>query len=119
VRRNGRVYADDRGGLWLDPGTGLLTCLDYRAVKALTEACGSSSPAEVIGEVGELRELADPWDLLPTGERYPLLVAAEGKTPEETLDLVLRVTGRARDADDARDLLEACGLRRYENGGRR
>jgi hypothetical protein len=115
------VYRDRKGGLWLDPGDGdgALLALDARGAVVLRAECGALDRAAAEEKFGPLAELADPRDLLPTGERYPLLVAAEGKTPEETLDLVLRVTGRARDADDARDLLEACGLRRYEKGGRR
>jgi hypothetical protein len=114
------VYRDPKGELWLDPGDedGALMALDVQALGTLRGEWGALGRAAAEEEFGPLTELTDGRERLPVGERYPLLVAAEGKTPEETLDLVLRVTGRARDADDARGLLEACGLRRYPKGAR-
>jgi hypothetical protein len=115
----GRVYRDKGGELWLDPGDGALLSLDGQVLRALRDKWGVVGKPAAEEKFGPLTELTDPREQLSVEERYPLLVAAEGKTPAETLGLVLRVTGRARDADDARDLLEACGLRRYEKGERR
>jgi hypothetical protein len=120
VRPGRRAYRDLNGELWLDPGgeDGALLALDDQAVATLRAEHGACHRATIEDKFGPLRELPDPRDLLPIQERYPLLLAADGRTPEESLDLVLRVTGRARDADDARDLLEMCGLRSYQKGTR-
>lgn len=118
MKQAGHVYRDKGDELWLDPGDGMLLSLDSQVLRVLRDKWGVIDKSAAEEKFGPLRELADPRELLPIEERYPLLVAAEGKTPKETLDLARRVTGRARDADDARGLLEACGLRRYQKGAR-
>jgi hypothetical protein len=118
VIQTGRVYRDKGGELWLDPGDGRLLSLDGQVLRALREKWGTASRDDVEEALGELTELTDGRGLLPPPGRWPLLKCAEGRTMEESAQVALRVAGRARDAEDCLELLEACGLRPYAKGVR-
>jgi hypothetical protein len=115
---NWNVYRDKKGALWLDPGDedGALLALDAQGAVVLRAEHGACDRATVEDKFGPLRELTDPRDLLPAGERWPLLTVPYGRTEAEAVAAALRLAGRAAGADDCRGLLEACGLLAYQKG---
>jgi hypothetical protein len=118
MRQAGRVYRDRGGELWLDPGDGMLLSLDSQVLRVLREKWGVIDRSAAEEKFGRLDELLCPRDLMTPTEKWDLLALAEGKDEHETADVAMKVAGRARDADDAILLLEACGLRRYPKGAR-
>ena len=119
---DGRVYEDQGGELWLDPGGGGegdgLLSLDSQLLRVLREKWGTVSREAVEAKFGPLRQLAAGGEPpLPRGkERWPLLAVGDGQSEKDCADVAVKVAARARDAADARILLEACGLREYEKG---
>lgn len=69
--RNGRVYRDPRGELWLDPGDedGALIALDAQALATLRSEWGALDRATAEEKFGPLAELTDGSEPLPAGER--------------------------------------------------
>jgi hypothetical protein len=116
-----RVYRDKGGALWIDPGDQRLNSVDSRTVQALRDSYGTASRDDVEKALGPLAELTAPGeDPLPRGlGRWPLLRLADGKSEAESADLAVLVASRARDADDCRELLAACGLLGRPRGGSR
>jgi hypothetical protein len=112
-----RVYRDRGGALWIDPGDQKLTSVDSLVIRTLREQRGTVSRDEVENALGPLTELTDGTPLRRGLERWPRLKLAEGKSEAESADLAVRVACRARDADDCRELLAACGLMSYPKGG--
>lgn len=118
MRRAGRVYRDSGGELWLDPGDGMLLSLDSQVLRVLREKWGVVDRSAVEEKLGPLEELVGPRGLRTPAQKWGLLVLADGRDQFETADVAMKVAGRARDADDAILLLEACGLKSYAKGVR-
>lgn len=116
MTQKARVYRDCDQELWIDPGDGMLTPLVEESLRELREKYGAVGRSAAEEEFGPLAELTDGSELLPVGERWPLLRLVDGKSEEECAEVALRVAARAKGAADAILLLEACGLRAYAKG---
>jgi hypothetical protein len=117
MTQKARVYRDCDDELWIDPGDGMLVSLTEGGLRELRKRWGVTDRPAAEEKFGPLAELTDGSELLPAGERWPLLRMVDGKSEDDCADVALRVAGRARDAADAILLLEACGLRAYPKGG--